>query len=145
FVSSVEESKRVTAMEDPGIVIAGSGMCEHGRILHHLKHGIENPRNLIVLVGYQAENTLGRRLANGEKKVRIFGDEFTRRADVVKLDAFSAHADRNDLIEYVRKVHPKKVCLVHGEPDSREALAQALQKPGGPEVFQPKPGDTLDL
>jgi metallo-beta-lactamase family protein len=145
FISSVEESKRVTSSADSCIVIAGSGMCEHGRILHHLKHGIEDERNSIVLVGYQAEHTLGRRLADGETKVRIFGDWFERRATVVKLDAFSAHADRDDLIRYVREARPGKVCLVHGEPEAREALAAALTVPGGPPVLQPKPGDEIPL
>lgn len=145
FVASVEESKKVTACRESCIVIAGSGMCEHGRILHHLKHGIEDARNTIILVGYQASYTLGRRLADGETKVRIFGDWFERKATVVKLDAFSAHADRDDLIRYVREARPGKVCLVHGEPEAREALASALSVPGGPTVLQPKPGDEIPL
>jgi len=145
FISSVEESKRVTSGSDSCIVIAGSGMCEHGRILHHLKHGIENERNSIVLVGYQAEHTLGRRLADGETKVRIFGDWFERRATVVKLDAFSAHADRNDLLAYVQAVRPGKVCLVHGEPAARAGLADALREIQGLEVLLPKPGDAVPL
>lgn len=145
FVSSVEESKRLTASHDPCVILAGSGMCEHGRILHHLKHGVENPKHAVALVGYQAANTLGRRLADGEKKLRIFGDWFARKAEVVRLDAFSAHADRDDLVAYVRAARPRLVCLVHGEPAARDALAGALRGRDAPEILLPKPGDAVDL
>ena len=145
FTASVEESKAITASQKPCIVISASGMCEHGRILHHLKHGIENPRNTIVLVGYQAAHTLGRRLADGERRVRIFGDWFERRAEVVQIDAFSAHADRNDLIAYVKHVRPRRVWLVHGEPPARAALAEALRSHRLAEVFVPNRGDHVDL
>jgi metallo-beta-lactamase family protein len=120
-------------------------MCEHGRILHHLKHGIENERNAIVLVGFQAAHTLGRRLAEGERRVRIFGDWFERRAEVARLDAFSAHADRNDLIDYVERVRPRRTYLVHGEPDQRAALAEALRKRKRTDVFLPEKGETVEL
>ncbi len=145
FTSSVEESKAITASDAPCIVISASGMCEYGRILHHLKHGIENPRNTVVLVGYQAVHTLGRRLAEGERRVRIFGDWFRRRAEVVQLDAFSAHADRNDLIDYVERVRPRRTWLVHGEPSARAALAEALRERRLTEVFLPEKGDSVDL
>ena len=145
YIASVEESKAVTACPDSCIIIAASGMCEHGRILHHLKHGIENPKNSVVMVGYQAQYTLGRRLLNGEKKVRIFGDWFEPKAEVANLDAFSAHADRNELIDYVQRTRPKRVFLVHGEPDQREALAVALREKIGAPVELPKPGDTVEI
>lgn len=145
FTAGVEESKAITASDRPCIVLAASGMCEHGRILHHLKHGIGNPRNGIALVGYQAAHTLGRRLADGETRVRIFGDEFERRAEVFRLDAFSAHADRDDLIAYVERVRPRRVCLVHGEADARAALADALRARGFSDILLPARGDTLDL
>jgi len=144
YTSSVEESKAITSSDKPCIVISASGMCEHGRILHHLKHGIENPRNTIVIVGFQAQNTLGRRLLDGEKNVRIFGDWFERQAEVMALNAFSAHADRNELIEYIRQVQPRKLFLVHGEPEQRVALATAL-KESGFEVFLPLQGEVVDL
>ena len=127
FTSTVNESKAVTGSQEPCIVIAASGMCEYGRILHHLKHGIENPANTVVIVGFQAAHTLGRRLVEGETEIRIFGDMFTRQAEVKVLNAFSAHADRNDLLAYVRAVKPKKVCLTHGESRQREALAERLR------------------
>jgi len=144
FTAGVEESKAITASAAPAIVIAASGMCEYGRILHHLKHGIGNERNAVVLVGYQAAHTLGRRLAEGVERVRIFGDEFDRRAEVVKLDAFSAHADRNDLLDYVGRVRPRRVCLVHGEADARDALAEALRARRN-EVIVPARGEVLEL
>ena len=145
FVSSVEESKAITGSDEPCIIIAASGMCEHGRILHHLKSGIGNPKNTIVLVGFQAEYTLGRRLQEQQPEVKIFGDMFKRKARVVDLDAFSAHADRNDLIGYVRATKPKKTFLVHGESHQREALAEALRDQKLTEVFLPKRGDYADI
>ena len=145
YVASVEESKAITSSDEPCIVIAASGMCEHGRILHHLKQGIENPKDTIVIVGFQAEHTLGRRLVDGETKVRIFGDWFERKAEVVVLNAFSAHADRNELLEYVRAVQSPKVFLVHGETKQRESLGQALREQGNAGVYLPKPGDVADV
>ena len=144
FASTVEDSKRITGSDEPCVVIAASGMCEHGRILHHLKHGIENPANHIVFVGFQASYTLGRRIVSGEKKVKIFGDDFRVRARVHRLDAFSAHADRDDLIAYARAARAKKICLVHGETDARTSLGDALRA-DGLDVHLPKPGDTVEI
>ena len=145
YTSSVEESKRITASDQPAVIISASGMCEHGRILHHLKHGIENSRNTVVLVGFQAANTLGRHLGDGDKRVRIFGDMFRVRADVVSLNSFSAHADRNDLLAYAQAAHPKKIFLVHGEQDQRAALAESLKGLGFKDVFTPAQGDVAEL
>ena len=145
YTASVEDSKAITASDKPCIVISASGMCEHGRILHHLKHGIGNPNNTIVIVGFQAQHTLGRRLLDGETDVMIFGDWFKRKADVVALNAFSAHADRNELIEYVRLVKPNKLYLVHGEPDQRKALANTLRQGGFKDVVEPSQGEVVTL
>jgi metallo-beta-lactamase family protein len=145
YISSVEESKAVTSSDKPCIVIAASGMCEHGRILHHLKQGIENPLNTVVIVGFQASYTLGRRLVEREKRVRIFGDWFDRKAEVVVLNAFSAHADRNELLDYIRQVAPPRIFLVHGESEQREALATALRGAGFENVFLPSQGDIAEL
>ena len=142
---TVNDSKAITASDKPCIVIAASGMCEHGRILHHLKHGIENKANSIVLVGYQASHTLGRRLQEGVEKARIFGDTFTLHAEVATLNAFSGHADVEDLARYARKVQPKRIFLVHGEADQREALAERLRSEGHNAVFLPKQGDEVEL
>ena len=145
FIESVEDSKRITAGREPCIVIAASGMCEHGRILHHLKHGIANGANTILIVGFQAQHTLGRRLVEGERQVRIFGDWFERRAEVVVLNAFSAHADRNELLDYVRRAAPRKIALVHGEAGQRAALAAALQQRQAAPVHVPANGETMAL
>lgn len=146
FTSSVEDSKAVTSSKEPCIVIAASGMCEYGRILHHLKHGVENPDNTIVIVGFQASHTLGRRLVEKQEEVRIFGDLFKLKAEVEVLNAFSAHADRNDLIDYVRRVKPRKVCLAHGESHQREALAEAIREEQlAEEVILPVTGQVLEL
>ena len=145
FAATVEGSKKITASAAPCVVIAPNGMCEHGRILHHLKHGIENPANTILIVGFQAENTLGRRLVEGEKHVKIFGDEYVCRAEVLTLNAFSGHADRNDLVEYVRQVQPRRIALVHGEPKQRSALAGTLRRLQSAAVLEPKTGETMEL
>jgi len=145
FISTVEESKSVTAADEPAVVIASSGMCEHGRILHHLKHGIGNPRNTILIVGFQAEQTLGRRLAEGARRVRIFGDEFERRAQVVVLNSLSGHADRNELLAYVKELQPKSIYLVHGESAQRAGFAAALNAAGFARVFLPARGDVVEL
>jgi len=145
FVESVEDSKKVTASRAPCIVIAASGMCEHGRILHHLKHGIANGANTVLIVGFQAAHTLGRRLVEGERRVRIFGDWFTPAAEIVVLNAFSAHADRHELLDYVRQVRPRRIALVHGEAGQRAALAAALAAAQPAPVLQPARGDALDL
>jgi metallo-beta-lactamase family protein len=145
FTESVEESKAITSSSKPSIVLAASGMCEHGRILHHLKHGIGNERNLILLVGYQAMHTLGRRLQERQPKVRIFGDEFDVKAEVETLHAFSAHADRTELLRYVRAAKPKQVYLVHGEQDQREAFANLLRTDLHVDVHLPENGDAVDF
>jgi metallo-beta-lactamase family protein len=144
FTESVEESKAITNSDKPSIVLSASGMCEHGRILHHLKHGIENPKHVVVLVGYQAMNTLGRRLQNGEKTVRIFGDEFAVKAEIQALHSFSAHADRTELLRYVHAAKPRRVYLVHGEQDQRDAFAKLLRE-HRIDVHLPANGSVADL
>lgn len=143
--ASVDESKRVTASREPCVVIAASGMCEHGRILHHLKHGIEDERHSVVIVGYQAAHTLGRRLVDGDREVKIFGDLFERRAEVAVLDAFSAHADKEDLFAYAEASGARRIYLVHGEAEAREALAAELRNRLGVHVGLPRRGEAVDL
>jgi metallo-beta-lactamase family protein len=145
FTESVEESKAITSSDKPSIVLAASGMCEHGRILHHLKHGIENDRNIVLLVGYQAVHTLGRRLQNGDKTVRIFGDEFAVKAEVESLHSFSAHADRTELLRYVRGARPRQVFLVHGEQDQRESFGTLLRDELHLDVHLPVNGEVVDF
>ena len=129
FVSAVEDSKRLNAMRGPCVIISSSGMCEGGRILHHLKHAIQDEANVIVFVGFQAEHTLGRKLVEGWDVVPIFGVPTPRRAQVVTFNGLSAHADRNDLLAYVRAIDPLPdiVFLVHGEEKQALSLGAAIQ------------------
>ncbi|MCK4226063.1 MBL fold metallo-hydrolase [candidate division WOR-3 bacterium] len=139
YIKSVEQSKALNNKEEPMIVISASGMCEHGRILHHLKNSIGDERNTILIVGFQAKNTLGRRLVDGKKEVNIFGEPYKRRAQVVELDELSAHADRNDLIKFAKSVDPERIFLVHGEEEQIESLGEAL-KGLGYKVYIPEFG-----
>ena len=142
---TVAESRAITGSDRPAIVIAASGMCEHGRILHHLKHGIANPRNTLALVGFQAAHTLGRRLQEQQTRVRIFGDWFERKAEVTSLQAFSGHADRHDLIRFAKATGARKIFLVHGESDQRAALAEALRTALPGDVHLPRQGDVVEV
>lgn len=148
FVSTAEDSKRLNAMKGPCIIISASGMCEGGRVLHHLKHAIEDEANIIVFVGFQAEHTLGRKLVEGWDVVPIFGVPTPRRAQIVKLNGLSAHADRNDLLSYVRAIHPlpNKVFIVHGEEKQALSLGAAIQAEHPTvEVQIPHRGSTHEL
>jgi metallo-beta-lactamase family protein len=129
FVSAVEDSKRLNAMKGPCVIISSSGMCEGGRIIHHLKHAIQDEANVIVFVGFQAEHTLGRKLVEGWDVVPIFGVPTPRRAQIVKLNGLSAHADRHDLLAYVRAIDPvpDRIFIVHGEEKQALSLASAIQ------------------
>ncbi len=148
YVQSVEESKALNHVKEPCIIISASGMCEGGRVLHHLKNSIEDPKNLILIVGFQAKGTLGRRLKDKEKVVRIFGEEYQRRAEVEVMEEFSAHADKNDLLNFFKKQSPKKlkkIFLVHGEDEEIEALKEALLDMGFGEVYVPERGDKAEF
>jgi len=139
YTRSVEESKALNQRSDPMVIISASGMAESGRILHHLKNNIGDPRNTILIVSWQAPHTLGRRLADGERRVRIFGEEYVRRAEVATIGGFSAHAGQAMLLEYAQATGGslKEVFLVHGEPGPAEALRQGLAGLGMAEVFYP--------
>lgn len=127
YIRGVEESKELNQKDGPMLIISASGMCEHGRILHHLKNNIEDERNVILIVGFQAENTLGRKLVEGKKEVNIFGEPYERKAPVVVMNEFSAHADRRDLINFAKKVDPERIFLVHGEEDQIDPLGETLK------------------
>jgi metallo-beta-lactamase family protein len=122
-------------------------MCEGGRIVHHLRFGLGNARNTVLFVGFQAEGTLGRRLRDGAETVSLFGEPVRRRADVVALDGFSAHADQNELIHWVASLDPKprRVFLVHGELDPAAALAERLNEQLGIDARIPTLGEQWDL
>ncbi len=148
YVRTVEESKKLNTLRYPHIIISASGMAEGGRILHHLKNNIDDHRNLVLLVGYAAQDTLARRLMDGEKMVRIFGEEYPVRCRVKTMDAFSAHADRRELLDYLAFNSPdrlKRIFLVHGEPEQAESFRDALRSQGYPEVHIPEPGATFPL
>jgi metallo-beta-lactamase family protein len=129
MVRKVSESKKLNELNQPAIIISASGMCEAGRILHHLRNNIEDSKNTILFVGYCAENTLGWKIRNRWKEVPILGDTFNLRADVEILDSFSGHADKSELLEYFDAMGGSKerVFLVHGEPEQSEALQEELQ------------------
>ncbi len=135
LVRSVDESKSLNLLKGPAVIISASGMAESGRILHHLRNNVGGAQNILLFVGYCAENTLGWKLRNGHKKVNILGDEFTVRAEIETLDSFSGHADHEELLAYFDHISgPKRrVFLVHGERERSEVLREALaaRHPGG--------------
>lgn len=147
LIRSVTRSKELNADERQSIIISASGMCEAGRILHHLRNNIENPRNTILFVGYCAENTLGWKIREGHEKVRIFGDEFTVKAQVEIMDSFSGHADHSELLDYFQAIQGprRKVWLVHGERDRSEALREALEKIHHGEISLAELGGTVEF
>ncbi|MDD5505807.1 MAG: MBL fold metallo-hydrolase [Candidatus Omnitrophica bacterium] len=131
FIRDQRESKALNADKRPMIIIAGSGMCESGRILHHLQNNIEDSRNMILVVGYMARDTLGRRIVDREKIVRIFGIEYELNAEVVIINAMSGHADKDELLEFVTACLPlKRIFLVHGEEEQSQALLDVLTQKG---------------
>ncbi len=148
YVTDVEESKKLNNHPGPCVIISASGMCEFGRILHHLKNNIEDDRNTILIVGYMAKETLGRKLIEGYKSVNIFGKPHIVRAHLEVIDAFSAHADRSDLLDYILKINGlRKVFLVHGEEDQLFALKNHLKNNGMSEdqIVVPRFGDEIEL
>ena len=140
YVHELEESKALNERKDPMIVISASGMAEVGRIVYHIRWGIENPRNTIMIVSWQAPHTLGRRLADREKRVRIFGETYRRRAEVATIGGLSAHAGQNMLTEYAMNVksNAKQVFLVHGEKKPAKALKERLVEQGLSQVYYPE-------
>ncbi|HMP03593.1 MAG TPA: MBL fold metallo-hydrolase [Gemmatales bacterium] len=136
FVADVEESRELNAWPGPGILVASSGMGDGGRIVHHLYHGIEDPRNTVILVSFQAPGTLGARLLEAGPTVRLLGRQVNKWADVVQLRGFSAHADQSELLASLGDVlaAPRQIALVHGERVQSEALAEALRGAGAAQV-----------
>ncbi|MBU1657835.1 MBL fold metallo-hydrolase [bacterium] len=123
-----EQSIAINKVKEHAIIIAGSGMCNGGRIMHHLKHRLWNPKNSIIFVGFQVEGTLGRRIVDGEKTVKIYGEDIIAKAEVFTINGFSAHADQHELIEWLRHIKTlKKLCLIHGETDKMEIFAAVIK------------------
>ena len=146
YVRTSEESKQLNFSKEPMIIISTSGMCESGRILHHLRNNIKDERNTIVVVGYMARNTLGKRIVERHKRVKIFGESFELRCEVEVINAFSAHADKNELVDYALKTQGrlKKIFIVHGDMDQSEALSLEL-KAKGLRPYIPKKFETVAL
>ena len=147
FVREVEESKRLNRMRGPAIIISASGMCTGGRIKHHLKWRLPDPRNAVLFVGYQAQGTRGRQLADGSKQVRIHGQQLKVGASVFKVDALSAHADRSELLRWLEGFDPRpeQTFVIHGEPHASQDLAQSLQHRGWGNVQVPKLRASFEL
>ncbi|MBI5513459.1 MAG: MBL fold metallo-hydrolase [Deltaproteobacteria bacterium] len=147
YLDEVAESKAVSNDPSPAVILAASGMCEAGRVLHHLRAGVEDPANTVLIVGFQAQHTLGRRLVEKRARVRIFGVERERRCEVVVLNGFSAHADQKDLLDYAGQLRASgevsQVALVHGEPKAQKVLSGLLQAGGFDKVTIPAPGDRM--
>jgi metallo-beta-lactamase family protein len=147
FMRTVNESRQLNDLPGPAVIIAASGMCEAGRILHHLKHHIEDSRTTVLVVGFQAPDTLGRRIVERRPEVRIFDRMYKLRAEVVTLNGLSSHADHQDLLRALGPLAgtARHVRLVHGEPERAEALAAGLREQGFSEVLIPDRGDSLTL
>jgi metallo-beta-lactamase family protein len=147
YVRDAAESKKLNDLHGPFVIISASGMCEQGRILHHLRNGIEDPRNTVLITGFQAQDTLGRKLIEKWPEVKIFGEPMRVRAEISSLDELSAHADQRELMEWIRPIAPtlRKVFLVHGEPQQSAALAKLLDSTYGLDVTVPTPGQSFEL
>jgi len=148
YTQTVEQSKALNNLKVPAVIISASGMLEGGRILHHLRNRIGDPRNTILLTGWQAPNTLGRHLVDKKKIVRIYGEEHPVRAKVEILTGFSGHADRDGLMRFVRAMEkkPQQTFIVHGEDESSESLASALRTELGlGHVVVPKPLQSFNV
>jgi len=147
YTRTTGESKELNFLREPAVIISASGMAEAGRILHHLKNNVEDPRNTILIVGWQAPNTLGRRLVEKQRKVRILGEEYTLRAEVVTINGLSAHADRSELLDWSGHFQKRAThtYIVHGEQDASFALAGGLQKQGYLDVNVPELGQSFTV
>ncbi len=148
YIKNVEDSKALNNAEGPMVIISASGMAETGRILHHLANNIEDYKNIILMVGYCAENTLGRKLIEKEKEVKILGEERCVNAEVIVMNSLSAHADSNELTNYCEKLNRekmKKIFLVHGDFDQQEKFADRLKTIGFDNICIPNKGDVFEI
>lgn len=147
YVRSKEESQALNETDGPMIIISASGMCEGGRVLHHLRNNIGRENTTVLLVGYQAAGTLGRRLQDGANRVKIFGLEHDVAARVETMSFFSSHADKGDLLAFIKALGrpPKKIFLVHGDPADRAAFAGTLEAEGVTNIVSPEFGQSFEL
>jgi metallo-beta-lactamase family protein len=148
YVRSVEESKKLNDIDGPCMIIASSGMCEGGRILHHLANNIENPKHTILVIGFMAEHTLGRRIVERQPQVKIYGEPHPLKAEVAILNSFSAHAGQDELVGYalsMDKIRLKQTFIVHGEPTQAQQLSQKLKEAGYGNIAIPARGDSVEI
>jgi metallo-beta-lactamase family protein len=147
YVREASESKKLNDLHGPYVVISASGMCEQGRILHHLRNNIEDPRNTVLITGFQAQDTLGRKLVEKASEVAIFGEPLRVRAEISSLDELSGHADQHELLQWIAPMVPtlRKIFLVHGEPLQAQVLAKLLHATHGLEVVVAAPGESFEL
>lgn len=147
YVASVDESKALNERSGPCVIISASGMCEGGRVLHHLMRALGDARNTVLFVGFQGDGTLGRRLKDGARTVNLYGEPISVRAEVTGLDGFSAHADQRELLEWVGRLDPmpRTIFLVHGEPGPMDVLAALLRERTGATVHTPEPLSEVEL
>ena len=148
YVKSVDESKKLNDLNEPCVIIASSGMCEAGRILHHLANNVEDPRHTILVVGFMAEHTLGRRIVERDPQIKIFGEYHALKAEVAIMNSFSAHAGQDELVDYTRTIDRKKlqqIFLVHGELLQAQLLSSKLSEAGYVKIAIPARGDAVEL
>ncbi len=148
FVREAVRSKQLNYLNGSAIIISASGMAENGRILHHLINNVEEPENVVLFIGFQAEQTLGRKLLEGARRVKILGGEYDVRARVMAIDGYSAHADQAELLAWVHpldRARLQQVCLVHGEPDATAALTDKLRLADFRQVVTPKRGESIEF
>lgn len=145
--ASAEESRALNTVAGPCLIMAGSGMCSAGRILHHLRHNLDRPETAVLIVGYQSPGSLGRRLVDGQKTVTIFGEKITVRASIHTLGGFSAHAGQDELVQWFARVAPArpKLILAHGEDRARQALARRIESAHGIRARCPALGDVIEV
>lgn len=148
YIRDVERSKELNTMRVPMVIISASGMCEAGRILHHLKNNIEDPRNTVLIVGYCANHTLGKKIVDQLPEVRIFGDEYRLRAEVVVMNSYSAHADEPGMLGFINKLDRerlRRLFLVHGSPQRQDLFQTALAGQGYQNIHVPEHGESVIL
>ena len=148
YVDSKEESQALNHLVIPHVIISASGMCEGGRIMHHLRNNIEDPNAIILFVGFAAQHTLARKIMDGQQEVKIFGEDFRVKAQIKIMGTFSAHGDRKDLLNYVHASPPaklKNIFLVHGELESAQSLVDAYRSKGYENVHIPEKGSVYEI
>jgi metallo-beta-lactamase family protein len=147
YIRDVADSKALNDLRTPFLVISASGMCEAGRVIHHLRNTISDPRNTVLITGFQAQNTLGRKIQDGNAEVPIFGELQRLRAEVVKISELSGHADQREMLQWLAPITPglKKIFLVHGEASQQEAFRTAVQARYDVEVIIPERGESFEL